>query len=78
MVTCSNIAGLLFSIMAVVEVRDSTSCKSINYKEVRDIDFTSKKTVAKKLTSLAPSDEKTPIVRKTTFPKATRSDFIDF
>ncbi|WAR17912.1 ING3-like protein [Mya arenaria] len=88
---CTHIAALLFSVMAAVEVRDSksvteskcwwiqpTATKAINYKEISEIDFTSKKSAARKVTSTSEMPEKTPTTRKASFPKASYSDLMSF
>ena len=61
---CTHIAALLFAIQASIKLRDSktvteekaywllpTSVKGVTYKECRDIDFTSAKSMKKKLDS---------------------------
>ncbi|XP_052798725.1 uncharacterized protein LOC128230474 [Mya arenaria] len=73
---CTHIAALLFSVMAAVEVRDSksvteskcwwiqpTATKAINYKEISETDFTSKKSAARKVTLASEMPEKTLTTR---------------
>ncbi|KAH3709720.1 uncharacterized protein LOC127857083 [Dreissena polymorpha] len=87
---CTHVAALLFSIMAAVEVRDSATAtegpckwkppltsKTVHYKEVSDIDFTSKKLAARKLMDTSESVA-TPTVRRANVTKATESDFLAF
>ena len=60
--TCTHVAALLFAVDASVKLRDSktvtdeksywllpTSVKGVSYKEIREMDFTSAKTMKKKL-----------------------------
>ncbi|WAR30570.1 hypothetical protein MAR_033112, partial [Mya arenaria] len=51
-----------------------TATKAINYKEISEIDFTSKKSAARKVTSTSEMPENTPTIRKASFPKASYSD----
>ena len=91
---CTHVAALLFSTEASVILRDSktvteekaywllpTSVKGATYKECRDIDFTSAKSLKKKLdlklNSCSKMDQDTPNkepTRKPTIPEQTESE----
>ncbi|CAC5396060.1 unnamed protein product [Mytilus coruscus] len=74
---CTHVAALLFAVDASVQLRESktiteeksywllpTSVKGVSYKQVRDIDFTSAKTMKKKLDAKLKSGDTTPTICK--------------
>ncbi|XP_052806677.1 uncharacterized protein LOC128235930 [Mya arenaria] len=96
---CTHIAALLFSISAAVQIRDSQTCtqsaaywkiipasvKTIRYKTVSNINFTSAKTAKKhfddNLQCMNNGEipvTNTPSVRKVKTPRASEADFMSF
>lgn len=73
---CTHVAALLFAVKASVKLRDSktitdeksywllpTSVKGVSYKKIREMDFTSAKTMKKKLERKLDSAGDTPSSR---------------
>ncbi|CAC5418196.1 unnamed protein product [Mytilus coruscus] len=74
---CTHVAALFFAVDASVQLRESKtvteeksywllpiSVKGVSYKQVRDIDFTSAKTMKKKLDAKLKSGDTTPTICK--------------
>jgi uncharacterized Zn finger protein len=94
--TCTHVAALLFAVDASVKLRDSktvtdeksywllpTSVKGVSYKEIREMDFTSAKTMKKKLDRKLDSAGDTPSSRssqkqKTNIPDPTDDELASF
>ncbi|XP_077863509.1 uncharacterized protein LOC144347299 [Saccoglossus kowalevskii] len=70
--TCTHVAAVLFAVEATVRIRDSktvtdekaywllpSSLKSVTYKNMNDIDFTSAKTKKKQLDANSPGSKNT-------------------
>ena len=83
--SCTHVAALLFLIDATVRIRDSktpteskaywllpSSLKSVEYKEVKDIDFTSSKSLKKKLDVAIGESESLPASQESSSPQSSQ------